>query len=77
VEKLLSIFREMETTMAVPYPSMLVKFWRMCRYIYDLCLIAKDFRILGLFFSHYGEMTMATRRPGVDVYPVVRICAAL
>jgi hypothetical protein len=77
VEKLLSIFRAMETTMAAPDPSMLVKFWRMCRYIYDLCLIAKDFRILGLFFSHYGEMTMATRCPGVDVYPVVRICAAL
>ncbi len=77
VEKLLSIFRDMETIMATPDPSMLVKFWRMCRYIYDLCLIAKDFRILGLFFSHYGEITMATRRPGVDVYPVVRICAAM
>lgn len=63
--------------MATPDPSMLVKFWRMSRYIYDLCIVANDFTSLRLFFWQYGQITMAKLTLDYDPYPVVRICMAL
>ncbi|KAH7379783.1 hypothetical protein BKA64DRAFT_686345 [Cadophora sp. MPI-SDFR-AT-0126] len=77
VQKLHGIFEQMESTMICPDPAMLVKFWRMCRYMYDLCEVANDFTILSWFLGHYGEMTRSKLRPGCGTYPVFQICAAL
>ncbi len=67
----------MESTMICPVPAMLVKFWRICRYMYDLCVIANDFTILSSFFGLYGEMTRSKHRPGYEMYPVFQFCAAM
>lgn len=77
VRKLRGVFEQMESTMICPDPAMLIKFWRMCRYMYDICVVANDFTILSLFFGHYGEMTRSKFRPGSETYPVFHICAAL
>ncbi|PMD36752.1 hypothetical protein L207DRAFT_636699 [Hyaloscypha variabilis F] len=77
VERLQSLFRDMECTMKSPDPSMLVKFWRICRYIYDLCIVANDFQTLSSFFWRYGEMAMAKLPRGTNPYPVARVCTAL
>lgn len=77
LQNLRVIFEDMESTMTSPDPSMLVKFWRICRYLHDLCVVAKDFTILKCFFWHYGSMTMAKQRSGSEPFPVVWICDAL
>ncbi|CZR59478.1 uncharacterized protein PAC_09370 [Phialocephala subalpina] len=76
-EKLKVLFQDLETTMICADPSMLVKFWRICRYFHDVYLVTHDYWLLKQLFSYYGDMTKLKHGSTSPSYAIVRICEAL